>query len=434
MKTENRALDDIHVLDIAGPIGVYTTKLMADLGADVIRIEQPGGDPMRSIGPFIEDRTQPENSLFFIHYNTGKKSITLNIETEDGSKIFKKLVENVDVIVESFSPGFMERIGLGYAVLRKINPRLILTSVTAFGQTGPYKEFKANDLIGQAMGGILHSLGPVEGPPTALGGNQAYHMASAYAAIGTLIALANRDVTSKGRWVDISMQAAMIRMTERITLDYWLYNQNRKRIGGLEFYRGIRVSFPCRDGEVFCSALGGAGAEAMLQWMESEGMAGDLRDEKYANILKAMQGIPLAKGSQQKTTGSFASSLMSMLNYPEELLIHIEDVWQAFLMTHTKEELFIGAQQRGVRLLPINDVRGVCEDKVLNDRAFFTDIAYPELGMVLRDTGVPYRLSETPWQVIRRAPFIGEHNHEIYQKELGLSDNDIKRLTDAHVI
>jgi len=434
MKTENRALNDIRVLDMAGSIGVYATKLLADLGADVIRIEPPGGDPMRSIGPFIEDRNHLENSLFFIHYNAEKKSITLNIDSERGSKLFKKLVENVDVIVESLPPGFMESVGLGYPVLRRINPRLILTSVTAFGQTGPYKDFKAYDLIGQAMGGILHSLGPVGGPPTALGGNQAYHMASAYAAIGTLIALLNRDVTGKGHWVDISMQAAMIRMTERITLDYWLYGQNRKRIGGLEFYRGIRVRFPCKDGEVFCSALGGAGAEAMLQWMESEGMAGDLRDEKYADILRAMQGIPLAKGSQQKTTGSFASSLMSMLKYPEELLIHIEDVWQAFLLTHTREELFIGAQQRGVRLLPINDVIGVCEDKVLNDRAFFVDIAYPDLGMVLRDTGAPYRLSETPWKVMRRAPFIGEHNHEIYHTELGLSDTDIKKLTEAHVI
>jgi crotonobetainyl-CoA:carnitine CoA-transferase CaiB-like acyl-CoA transferase len=159
-------------------MGLYCTKQLADLGADVIKVEPPGGDPVRSIGPYYHDEADPNKSLYWFHFNTSKKSITLDIESSDGMKIIKRLVKTSDVLVETFQPGYLDRIGLGYSALKEINPGLIMTSITPFGQTGPYKDFKASDLIGLAMGGFLFICGWEDEPPTRVGGSQAYNMAS----------------------------------------------------------------------------------------------------------------------------------------------------------------------------------------------------------------------------------------------------------------
>ena len=158
-KVNNTALGDLTVLDLAGPMGLYCTKQLADLGADVIKIEPPDGDPIRAIGPFYHDEPAPEKSLYWFHFNTNKRSITLDIESPDGKDILKKLIKTADIMVETFQPGYLDAIGLGYSVLKEINPGLILTSITPFGQTGPYKDFKASDLIGLAMGGLVFICG-----------------------------------------------------------------------------------------------------------------------------------------------------------------------------------------------------------------------------------------------------------------------------------
>lgn len=430
-KKETKALDDIRVLDLAGLSGLYCTKLLADLGADVIKIEPPGGDQTRHIGPFYHDEPHPERSLYFFHFNTNKRSITLNLETMDGQDILKKLILTADILVETFAPGHLDSMGLGYPVLKGINPRLILVSVTGFGQTGPYKDFEASDIIGLALGGLLYTMGFPEDPPTSLGASQGYHMASANAVIGALMALYNRDITGEGQWVDVAMQGAVLRMTERAPLIYWLSKSYRKR-SGLEYYRGMRDIFPCKDGRIVCSALGGSGAEAMLDWMESEGMAADLRDAKYEVVLSLMMtGSPYGKGSQQRVRIDVGAAKLQ--DYLEELR-HIEEVWEAFLMTHTKEELFVGAQNRGVRLMPLNDARDVVEDIGLKARNYFVNIEHPELGVTIKYPGAPYRLSETPWEISKRAPLCGEHNMMIYEKELGFTKDQLSVLKAANVI
>ena len=165
MTEQDTLLGDIRVLDLAGPPGVYCAKLLADLGADVIKIERPGGDPLRNIGPFFHDEPDPEKSLYWFQFNTSKRSITLNLDSADGREILEKLVAKADVIVETFPPGHLEQMGLGYGTLRELNPRLILTSITPFGQTGPYQDFKGSDIIAQAMGGLMNLAGFPEDPP-----------------------------------------------------------------------------------------------------------------------------------------------------------------------------------------------------------------------------------------------------------------------------
>ena len=187
--SDTTALGDLRVLDLAGPIGLYCTKQLADLGADVIKIEPPAGDPVREIGPFYHDEVDPENSLYWFHFNTSKKSITLNLESAEGVEIMSRLVKTADVLVETYQPGYMDKLGLGYSALKEINPGLIMTSITPFGQTGPYRDFKASDLIGLAMGGFLFICGWEDEPPTRVGGSQAYNMASINACTATLIAV-----------------------------------------------------------------------------------------------------------------------------------------------------------------------------------------------------------------------------------------------------
>jgi benzylsuccinate CoA-transferase BbsE subunit len=426
----NAALKGIRVLDLAGPSGVYCTKLLADLGAEVIKVEQPGGDPMRRMAPYYHDEPDAEKSLYFWHFNTSKKSITLNLDSAAGREIFNKLAGTADILVETYQPGYLDSLGLGYQELKTINPGLIVVSITGFGRMGPYSNYKSSDLIGQAMSGILYTIGFPDDPPTSLGACQTYHMVSSNAAIGALMALYYRDATGEGQYIDVPLQGTNLRMSEMVSFTYWISGKNRYR-SGLEYYRAQRDIFDCRDGRVVCSALGGAGAEKMLEWMEGEGMAADLRDDKYAMVIALMMGASVyGKGSQQKVDMAAGKGLR---DYPEELK-HIEDVWEAFLGSHTMEELFVGAQTRGVRLMPVNDARSVVEDIGLKQREYFVDVNHPELGSAFKYPGAPYRLSETPWKIYGRAPLIGEHNAEIYVKELGYDLKQIEQLKQDGII
>jgi benzylsuccinate CoA-transferase BbsE subunit len=334
------------------------------------------------------------------------------------------------MLVEAFQPGYLDSLGLGYGELKSMNPGLILVSITGFGQSGPYHNYKSSDLIGQAMSGILYTTGFPEDPPTSLGASQAYHMVSANAAIGALMALYHRDLTGVGQAVDVPMQGTTLRMSEMVPFTYWVSGKNRRR-SGLEYYRMQRDNYDCRDGRVICSALGGGGAEQMLEWMESEGMSADLRDEKYAGVIAAMMGVSPPGFGGKKNVGQV--TVKTLKDCPDEIA-HIEEVWQAFLYTHTMEELFVGAQTRGVRLMPVNNVKNVVEDIGLKERRYFVDVSHPELDQVFTYPGAPYRISETPWRISRRAPLIGEHNLEIYREELGYSLKEIEELKRAGII
>lgn len=393
------ALSDIRVLDLAGEIGVYCTKLLADLGADVIRIEPPWGDPMRSRGPFYHDEPHPEKSLYFFTFNTNKRSITLNLETSEGCTLLKRLVERTDIVVETFTPGYLEEKGLGYAALSQINPGLILTSITPFGQTGPYRHYKGPDIVGQAMGGLLYVCGWEDLPPVQMGACQAYYLASVQAAVGTLIALHHRDLTGRGQHVDVSMQQAVpVSLTTSLPV-YELTGEIRRRVG--DEHRGPAWGvFPCKDGFVDCR-LRAHRWRNFVGWLDSEGMAGDLKEEKWQDAELRQREVE-----------------------------HIDTIFRNFLMQLTREELCESGQVRRIEVMPVNTTAEILEDPHLAARGFFVDVEHPELGASLRYPGPPYRLSHTPWRMTRRAPLLGEDNLAIYE-ELGLTREELLILKEA---
>ena len=416
-------LGDIRVLDVTDEMGVYCTKLLAELGADVIRVENPQGDPLRSQPPFFQDKKDTELSLFHFHFNTNKRGITLNLENVDGQELFKKLVKTADVLVETFPPGYPAKLGLDYASLRKMNPGLIMASITGFGQEGPYSHYKAPDIVGVAMGGLMYLGGNPGEPPFYPGAFQGFHLASSDAAIGILLALYHRDLTGEGQQVDISMQESVCEAIEFGMVAWDLMKTLRKRTGR-HVYRDWNEVFPCQDGCIMCSPLGGGGWEKILQWMDDEGMAADLKEPLYQAALKVMawggmDGAVLPPDIDR-----------NLVRDNPQIVEHIEEVWQAFLMTHTREELYSGCQERNVRLMPIYNAKDVTEDPQLVSREYFIDVPHPELATTLRYPGAPYRLSATPWRIRRRAPLAGEHNREIYEDELGLSARELVALKE----
>ena len=384
-----KALDDLVVLDLADGKGLYCTRLLAGLGAEVIKVEPPEGDPTRRMGPFYRDIPDPEGSLYFWHYNLNKRGITLSLDHPEGRSLFGRLAAQADVIVETFQPGYLASQGFSFQELHALNPRLILTSITGFGQTGPYHDYKSSDLIGLAMGTQLYLCGFPDRAPVRTGASQGHHQASLHASAATLVALFWRDVTGEGQHVDVSMQEAVAADLQWTMALYDLKGVAREREGS--------KLFPCKDGYVRYSA--GRGWEEMVSWMASEGMAGDLEEPRWQNVMERRAGEA-----------------------------HINEVLVAFLLTHTKAEIYREAVKRRLAFGPSNTAGELVSDPHLNARDFFVDVEHPELGQTFRYPGPPVRLTETPWAVEKRAPLRGEHNQEIYVQRLGLSPDEVTKL------
>jgi len=417
MEKGRSILESFRVLDLTDEKGLFCGRILADLGADVIKIERPGGDKARNIGPFYNNDPHPEKSLFWFAYNLGKRSITLNIESKDGKEIFKELVKRADFVIESFSPGFMESLGLGYFSLREINPRLIMTSISAFGQTGPYRNFKASDIVSMAMGGLMYITGNSDEAPLRISFPQAFLLASAHAAASTMIAHYYRESTGKGQHVDVSTQQCVLwEVANAIPL--WELNQIiLKRAGSYLSGRWTgtkqRLLWPCKDGYVLFFILGGSfGAKtnrSIVKWMEEEGMAPEF-------LLR------------------FDWTIFDMAKQTQDLQDQIEAPIARFFMRHTKAELYEGAQKRGIMLCPVSTAKDIIENSQLKARDFWVSIDHPELNTKITYPGAFIKMSETPCNLKFRAPLIGEHNLEIYEEELRLSRDDIIMLKQAGVI
>jgi len=246
-------LSGYRVLDLCNEKGALCGKILGDMGADVIRIESPGGDSSRNLGPFYGDTPHGEKSLFWFAFNNNKRGITLNIETVEGKEIFLKLVKTADVVLESFDPGYLEKIELGYEDLKAINPGIILTSVTAFGQTGPYKDYKGPDIVVWAMGGLMNLCGDPDRPPLQVSLPQSYIAASTYAAEGTMVALYERGRSGLGQHVDVSAQATITWLISEL-IPFWTFQgQEIERAGGAMTRTGglkVPTIIPCKDGYV----------------------------------------------------------------------------------------------------------------------------------------------------------------------------------------
>jgi crotonobetainyl-CoA:carnitine CoA-transferase CaiB-like acyl-CoA transferase len=411
-------LAQYRVLDLTDEKGLYCGQLLGSLGADVIKVEKPSGDPARNIGPFYHDIPDPEKSLFWFAYNTNKRGITLNIETADGKEIFKQLVTTADVVIESFPPGYMDKLGLGYSELEKINPGLIMTSITPFGQTGPYKDYKASDLVCWAMGGLLAQTGDPDRPPVRISHiNFAFLMGSMDAAWSTAITLYWRGSSGEGQQVDVSIQESMAK-TIYLAHETWEVTAEERQRGS-SFYKvafseaTLRTVWPVKDGYLYLMLHGGefGGREnpRLVGWIEEEGMADD--------FLKGIKWPELDwRGKSQ------------------EEVEQIHDYFARFFKTKTKTEIMEGSLSKSIVLQPINAPRDILEHPQLEARDYWQELEHADLGTTIR---YPRRFclpSESPCKLWRRAPLIGEHNEEIYHKELGFSNEKLLTLKQGGII
>ena len=397
------ALDGVRVLDMSGPMGVYCGKLLADLGADVIKVEKPGGDPMRSRGPFYHDQAHPEKSLYFFLFNTNKRGVTLDIESADGKAVLKRLVEGVDILLETYPPGYMDSLGLGYADLASVNPGLIVTSVTPFGQTGPYRDYKSSDLVGSAMGGLTNMVGaPGERPAWTLS-EIAYHHVNINASSATLIALYHKDSTGEGQHIDVSMHEAISMVVPASVQSWDVLGEVVTRNGGASIRAGFGA-FQCKDGYVSVVIRAGPPLVYLCEWLDEDGIEHDLRDDVWHN--------------------------MTFRSQPENIE-HMHNILRPFFMKYTKRELAERAQSHHLSITSYYDPKELREDPHLNARNYFVDVEHPELETTITYAGAPYGLSETPWSIRRRAPLIGEHNEEVYAGELGYSTEQLALLKAA---
>ena len=402
-------LSPYRVLDLTDEKGLLCGKLLGDLGADVIKIERPGGDPARNIGPFYHDEVHPEKSLFWFAYNTSKRGITLDIETADGQQVFKKLVESADFVIESFPPGYMDGLGLGYSELEKFNPGIIMVSITPFGQTGPYKDYKTSDIVAWATGGYMHPWGDADRPPVRISHHsQAYLHAGAEAAVGAILALHHRQITGEGQPVDVSIQASVARIAYGFAMVWDMVKFNYNRGGSLQNINITRM-WPCKDGYVLWFYFGGGMARynlPLVEWMEEEGMADDF-----------LKGFDWDSFELATTT--------------QEIIDNLGKPTAKFFMAHTKAELLEGAVKHNIILFPVSTTADMLESAQLAARGFWVELEHPELGTSITYPGAFAHASEAPPRVSRRAPLIGEHNQEVYEQELGFSTEELLRLRQA---
>ncbi len=408
-------LSDIRVLDLTDDKGLLCGRMLADMGADVIKIEKPGGDPARNTPPFYHDIPDPEKSLFWFAYSLNKRSITLAIDSEDGKAILRDLVRKADVLVESFPVGYLKKIGLDYAELRQINPNLIMASISPFGQTGPYKKFKAPDIVGMAMGGYLYLCGDPEKPPVRISVPQAYLHAASEAAAAIMIALCYRDSGGAGQYIDVSMQQSVVMNTFQ-AIPFWLIDKTvLERAGpfrvGLSAGTRQRQTWPCKNGQINFVIYGawGAAYDILVQWLEENGInTEDLKRLKADN--------------------------WDVFNMSQERWEKVEKPIGEFFLKHTKEDLSEGGMKRGIPLCPVAAPSEVVNSAQLAATGFWMNVEHPELGTSIKYPGFCYKFSETPCKVWRRAPLIGEHNMEIYHDELGLSVKQIIALKEIGVV
>jgi benzylsuccinate CoA-transferase BbsE subunit len=404
------ALDDVRVLDLAGEIGQYCVKLLADLGADVIKIEPPGGDPVRSLPPLLHDDAEGP-SLYWLNLNTNRRSVTLDIEDAAGRATFERLVATADVVVESFRPGYLDGLGLGYEGLAKLKPDIILTSVTGFGQTGPHAGYKAPDIVGVAMSGVMWLAGDPQDPPNVPPWRQGFASTSIMAAAGTLTALYHRDLHGEGQHVDVSMQEALS-IAQENAMQAWDMLQHLRNRNGERGMIPINVpgvgTYQCTDGWVFgyVGTPGGAPWSELLQWMIDEGGAEDLAGEPYKEFCDNLNLRFLTELFQDR----------ARLGEKIQMLNHVEEVLKRFIGARGKWDVYESAQRRRLLFGIVSTPEDIVNNPQLQFRKWLTEIEHPELGETLRYPGPPYRLSETPWAVRRRPPLPGEHTDEVLRE------------------
>jgi crotonobetainyl-CoA:carnitine CoA-transferase CaiB-like acyl-CoA transferase len=379
--------------------------MLADMGAEVIKIEKPGtGDESRSHGPFPNDIPDPEKSGLFLFLNTNKRDITLNLETKTGMNVFKKLIEEVDIFVENNPPETIKCLGIDYAELHKINPKLIMASITPFGQTGPYKDYKAYDINSCASGGMSVGVGDPDREPLTMPLSQGSYQAGVSAAIGILGALFARKKNGEGQHIDVSEAEVWATLHMIQSSQTFLY----RGVTGIR--RGIHAGFflypgtilPCKDGFINLSA------PQLEQWIR---------------FLKLMGNPSWAENPRYRNRRAMHEE------YPDET----DALLKPWFKEHTKEEIFQLCQQNRIPFSPIYNIEDLINHPHLRDREFFVEVNHPRAGKLQYPLG-PCRFSKTNWTYERAAPLLGQDNEEILCKRLGYSREALSNLRRSGII
>lgn len=394
------ALEGVRVVDLSqGIAGPYCTRLLADLGAEVVKVEPPAGDYARSLGPFPDDVPDPDKAGLFIHLNGNKKSVTLDIETQSGRVVLRKLLAKADVLVESYAPGHLASIGLGYDELSSELPQLVYCSVTPFGQSGPYRDFQGNSLACMALSGLMYVTGDPDKEPLCTGGEPAEYFAALNAWIGVLAALEHRAGTGAGQQIDVSMLESLGCADEYNTTMYSYLGAVRKR-----YYSRHHIPtypseiFPCRDGNIV--VIGGATGFPLMMAVLIE------RPELESNPL-------------------FTNLWLRTMQWRQ-----FEEILRPYLMEHDWEDLLTRAQELRIPFAAVLDAKTLMENEHLKERGFFQEIEQPGIG-ALPLAGGPFKMSETPLRY-GAAPALGQHTQEVLL-ELGYDEDDTLILRERGV-
>jgi crotonobetainyl-CoA:carnitine CoA-transferase CaiB-like acyl-CoA transferase len=399
----SQALQGVRVLDltrhVAGPL---CTKLLADYGADVIKIERPGrGDPARWIAPFFRDVPHPDRSGLFLHLNTNKRGITLDLRSATGRAIFLKLLASADIVVENFSPRVMPSIGLDYDALSRIKPALVMTSISNFGQTGPYRDWNASDLILYAMGHEMWGTGQPDLEPASMANKLCLHIAGLMAYLATLGAFFGAQFQGVGQQIDLSIMEVMASSIDRRAPSLLAYQYCGERAERVPSVNGIDappfVNY-CADG--FFEITVGA------NW--------------WPEFVRAIGEDWIKKPGFRPPVREVAMR--------EEFDSH----WIPWCMSHTKNEIVAIFQAAGIPVAPLNTTADLVGDPQLGERGYFVEIDHPATGP-LTYPGAPFGLKESPFKIRRPAPMMGQHNVEVLG-ELGYDASDLAALSAAGVI
>ena len=409
-------LSPYRVLDLTDERGLLCGKILADLGADVIQVEPPGGSPARNLGPFYHDDVHPEKSLFWWAYTANKRGITLNLHTVDGRGLLRKLLAESHFLIESFPPGDLDSLGLGYQDLAAINPGLVMVSITAFGQEGPYAHYQAPDLVGMALGGFMSLTGDSDRAPLRISFPHFYLHGAAAGATGAMLANAHRALTGQGQHVDVSCQQAVAKTLAHAPQTWDMEGVVIKRMGAFRQTSGdtrVRITWPCKDGYINYMLQGGSVApstRALLAWLDEDGMG-----DEYLNSIN-WEGLGY---------GMVRSEVMDRMVEP----------LQRFFASHTKEELTKGSLERRILLFPVATPSDLLAHPHLEARSYFQELRHPELDAKVNYPGAFVKaVDRTQDALRRRPPLIGEHNQEIYGDELGLAPGELAALKQGGVI
>ena len=374
-------LKDIRVLDLADETGSFCSRLLADLGASVMKVERPEGDRSRKIGPFRTDRPEIENSLFFAYHNSNKFGITLDLNQRACRKTFLGLVKDADVLVETFQPGHLETIGLGFETLKRTNPGLIHVAITGFGQKGPGARCRSCDIVASASGGQMFIMGDPSGRPLVPFGEQSYYTGSLFGAVRIILALRERDLTGKGMYVDLSLQEAVASTLDHVMVR-WFYEKTITRRQGNLYGNSFFCILPCKDGHIQLTLL--QQWETLVELMAAEGMARDLTDAQWQDEA-----------------------------YRIDHNAHIIEVVGEWTKKHTAEELFSLGQAMRFPWAPLCSLEDVLKSPQLEARQFFKPMDLPGNHSELPCPGLPCKFSAFPQAQIRPAPLPGEHNEAL---------------------